>query len=236
MGRKLAWNQRVAGLRKSPLTRIKKLTIIKILPNALSVKKDNVIPKTRKPINNLIVFFELPFSLSIFIKTANKTGVITKATNKEEPKTIISVIGKYCINSPIIPGHKARGTKAANVVAVEAIIGQATSPTPFFVASIAPNPSSINRYTFSTTTIPLSTNIPRAKTKENNTIIFKLTPAEFNIINDKNIENGIAIPTKRAFLSPKKKSKTNTTRITPKTIEFSKLLTCERIIIDWSLV
>ena len=78
--------------------------------------------------------------------------------------------------------------------------------------------------------------MPRAKTKENNTIMFKLTPAEFSIIKDRNIENGIAIPTNSAFLNPKKNSNTNTTRITPNTMEFSKLLTCERIIIDWSLV
>ena len=136
------------------------------------------------------------------------------------------------MNSPIIPGHKAKGTKAANVVAVEAIIGQATSPIPFFVASIALNPSSINLYTFSTTTIPLSTSIPRARTRENNTIIFKLTPAALRRINERNMEKGIAIPTKRAFLSPKKNSNTKTTRITPKTIEFSKLLICERIIMD----
>ena len=77
------------------------------------------------------------FSFSTFIKTANKTGLMTKATKREEPKTIINVMGKYCINSPIIPGHKAKGTNAASVVAVEAIMGQATSPTPFFVASIA---------------------------------------------------------------------------------------------------
>ena len=129
------------------------------------------------------------------------------------------------MNSPIIPGQRAKGTNAASVVAVEAIIGHATSPIPFLVASNASKPPSINLYTFSTTTIPLSTNMPRAKTKEKSTMIFKLTPAEFNNIKDKNIEKGMATPTNKAFLSPKKKSNTKTTNMTPKTIEFSRLLT-----------
>ncbi|CAI8174238.1 MAG: Uncharacterised protein [Crocinitomicaceae bacterium] len=200
--------------------------IIKLkLPKLFCPINNITIPKTTRPAKLFNTPFVFLLSLSVFIRTANKTGVITRATNNDEPKTIIKVIGRYCINSPIIPGQSANGTKAASVVAVEAIIGQATSPIPFLVASNEFNPSSISLYTFSTTTIPLSTNIPRAKTKEKSTIIFKLTPAEFNKIKDKNIENGIAIPTKRAFLRPKKNSNTNTTKITPKTIEFSKLLT-----------
>ncbi len=66
---------------------------------------------------------------------AVKTGLITNATKSEEPNTMINVIGKNFINSPIIPGQNANGRKAANVVAVEAIIGMATSPTPYFAAS-----------------------------------------------------------------------------------------------------
>ena len=195
------------------------------MPKLLKPETNNNKPTTTKAPKLLTIFLVFGALFSIFIKTASKTGVITKATNKEEPKTIINVMGKYCMNSPIIPGHNANGTKAAKVVAVEAIIGHATSPIPFFVASKESSPSSINRYTFSTTTIPLSTNIPNANTKEKRTIIFKLTPAEFSNIKDKNIEKGMAIPTNNAFLSPKKKSNTKTTKITPKTIEFSRLLT-----------
>ena len=40
-------------------------------------------------------------------------------------KTAISVIGRYFMNSPDMPGHNASGTKAARVVHVEAMIGQA---------------------------------------------------------------------------------------------------------------
>ena len=162
--------------------------------------------------------------------------MIINATRRDEPSTIIRVMGKYCINSPIIPGHRARGTKAANVVAVEAIIGQAISPTPFFVASKEPIPSAISLYTFSTTTIPLSTNIPSANTNEKSTIIFKLTPAKFSRRNEINIESGIATPTNKAFLNPRKNNSTPTTKRTPKMIEFSRLLICDLILFDWSLV
>jgi len=64
-----------------------------------------------------------------------KTGLITKATKSDEDKTIIKVMGKYFINSPMIPGQKAKGIKATKVVAVEAIIGHATSPTAYLAAS-----------------------------------------------------------------------------------------------------
>ena len=49
--------------------------------------------------------------------------------------TIIKVMGKYFMNSPIIPSHKASGKNAASVVAVEAIIGIAISPTASFAAT-----------------------------------------------------------------------------------------------------
>ena len=57
-----------------------------------------------------------------------------KATKSDELSTIISVIGKYFINSPMIPDQKANGKNAARVVAVEAIIGIAISPTAYLVA------------------------------------------------------------------------------------------------------
>ena len=132
-------------------------------------------------------------------------GFIIRATNNDELKTMIKVIGSHCINLPTIPSHKISGKNAASVVAVDAMIGRATSPTPCFVASNLLTPSSINRYTFSTTTIPLSTNIPSAITSENSTIVLSVTPRKLKIINDNNIDNGIAIPTNNAFLKPKKK-------------------------------
>ena len=89
---------------------------------------------------------------------------------------------------------------------------------------------------FSTTTIPLSTSIPRASTKENNTMVFRVTPKAFRIRKDIIIESGMATPTNNAFLSPKKNSSTKTTSITPKIILISRLDTCSLVASLWSLV
>ena len=56
------------------------------------------------------------------------------ATINDDPKIAESVIGKYIINSPSVPGQVPRGMNAAMVVAVETIIGRATSPIPNFAA------------------------------------------------------------------------------------------------------
>jgi len=73
--------------------------------------------------------------VSIFINLEVNTGLITKATNKDYVSTQMSVIGKYFMNIPMIPGQNIKGRKAANVVAVEAIIGMATSAAPYFAAN-----------------------------------------------------------------------------------------------------
>ena len=73
---------------------------------------------------------------STFISAAVKPGLITRATNSEDERTVINVNGKYFMNSPKRPGQNAKGKNAAKVVAVEAIIGIATSPAPNFAAVI----------------------------------------------------------------------------------------------------
>ena len=82
-----------------------------------------------------ILFLLKTFSPSIFMYRAMKTGLITSATNSEDDRATISVIGRIFINSPSRPGHMASGKNAASVVAVEEIMGSATSPTPSRVAS-----------------------------------------------------------------------------------------------------
>ena len=68
-------------------------------------------------------------------KSVNNTGIITRATNSDDARTIIKVSGMYDINSPIILFQKSRGKKAARVVAVDDIIGIATSPVACLAAS-----------------------------------------------------------------------------------------------------
>ena len=145
---------------------------------------------------------------------------MTSATNREDPRTMMSVMGKYFMNSPMSPGQKARGVKAARVVPVEAMMGHATSPTPYLAASKGEKPSSMKRYTFSTTTIPLSTNIPNARTNAKRTIVLNVIPMAPRIMKLINIDRGIATPTKSAFLRPRKNNNTPTTKRIPKMIEF----------------
>ena len=45
------------------------------------------------------------------------------ATMRDDPKTMDRVMGKKIINSPMVPGQKPSGRKAAMVVAVEMMIG-----------------------------------------------------------------------------------------------------------------
>ena len=116
---------------------------IRMFPRAVAPSKSIKTPIPPRIINVFQVFFTEGLSSPTFINTAVKTGLITSATNSEEPSTIIRVMGKYCINSPMSPGQKASGAKAARVVPVEAIIGQATSPTPYLAASNGDNPSDI---------------------------------------------------------------------------------------------
>ena len=117
----------------------------KILPNAVAPTAKNIPPKTTsESVTRWARFLLTPFSPTR-MKAAVRTGFMTKATNKDELKTIINVIGKYFMNSPMRPGQMAKGKNAASVVAVEAMMGQATSPTPCFAAWIDDFPSSISR-------------------------------------------------------------------------------------------
>ncbi len=69
------------------------------------------------------------------MNSEQRVGLITTATNSEELRVMISVSGKNAMNSPTIPGQKAKGANAATVVVVAAITGIATSPVASFAAS-----------------------------------------------------------------------------------------------------
>ena len=101
---------------------------------------DNIIADT------IGLFFDFSSSTSsTLINKEVRTGLITKATKRDEDKTMIKVMGRNFINSPMMSSQKASGKNAERVVRVEVIIGQATSPTPSFAALIGDLPSLINR-------------------------------------------------------------------------------------------
>src|SRR5690606_22852290 len=96
--------------------------------------------------NTIGLFFDFSSSTSsTFINNEVRTGLITKATKRDEDKTMIKVMGRNFINSPMISSQKANGRNAERVVSVEVIIGHATSPTPSLAALIGDLPSLINR-------------------------------------------------------------------------------------------
>ena len=129
------------------------------------------------------------------------------------------------MNLPTVPGHNANGIKAAKVVAVEEITGQAISPIPIFEASIRPIPFRMLAKTLSTTTIPSSTKRPNPITNPNNTIVFNVNPKADNIAKAISIESGIAAPTKSEFRNPIVNIKTIITNTIPKIIWFESSLT-----------
>ena len=64
------------------------------------------------------------------------TGLNTSATNSEAIRPMVSVIGRYFMKSPMMPGHYIIGRNAHTVVSVDVITGQATSLAPSLAASM----------------------------------------------------------------------------------------------------
>ena len=59
-----------------------------------------------------------------------RTGMKIKAIKSADSKTAITVIGRYFMNWPTIPGQNNNGMKTINVVTVEVMIGQAIRCAP----------------------------------------------------------------------------------------------------------
>src|SRR6218665_14540 len=79
--------------------------------------------------------FDSPYSYSCStIKSAAKTGLIIWATSNEASKATIKVMGKYTMNSPMMPGQNAKGMKGASTTSVPVSTGTNTSPAANFAA------------------------------------------------------------------------------------------------------
>ena len=158
----------------------------------------------------------------------------TIATNNEAVSVTVKVIGKYFMNLPIVPGHKANGKNAINVVAVDDITGQSDFANSIFEAEILSIPFFILANTLSTTTIPSSTSIPNPITNPKSTIVFKVNPKADKIVNAINIESGIAAPTNNEFRNPMVNIKTIITNTIPKIIWLDNSSTWCSTREDWS--
>ena len=136
---------------------------------------------------------------------AANTGLSTNATKSDDERTMISVTGRYLMKLPTIPGQNISGKNAASVVAVDEIMGIAISLVPFLTAFSLFTPCSIIRYTFSITTMALSTSIPSASTRLNSTILLMVYPICFKTRNEISIDIGMARPEKMALRRPMKR-------------------------------
>ena len=85
---------------------------------------------------------------------------------------------------------------------------------------------------FSTTTMALSTSMPRARIRLNSTTMFRVKPTICMITNEISMESGIASPTNGAVRRPRKNSSTATTSSSPEMMLFSRLLTMPRMSSD----
>ena len=63
------------------------------------------------------------------------TGLITIATNNDDSKHTINVIGMYFMKSPTIPGKNNNGANEAIIVRVAIVTGNTTSRGPSIAAS-----------------------------------------------------------------------------------------------------
>ena len=168
-----------------------------------------------------------------FIKSTANTGFIINATSKDAASVKMSMVGRYTIKRPIIPGQKSNGKKGARVVMVPASTGIKISPAAILVAAstgILPRPSVNIRCVFSITTMASSTIIPNPKSNANSTMKLRVTcvptmrSAPGKNTNATNILSGTLRATKNALVTPIKNINTMRTRINPITIEFTSSL------------
>ena len=96
------------------------------------------------------------------------------ATNREPTSANMMVKGIPRMNCPVSPVMNNRGINARTVVRVEDVMAPRTSPLPSNTAAILSFPRPICRWIFSTTTMPLSTNIPRTITIAAKVIWFRV--------------------------------------------------------------
>ncbi len=89
---------------------------------------------------------------------------------------------------------------------------------------------------FSTTTMALSTSMPRARIRLNSTTMFMLMPRMPMTMKLRSMLRGIDVATKPALRTPRKNISTASTSSSPLMMLFSRLLTMSWMSSDWSLV
>ena len=167
------------------------------------------------------------------------------ATTRDAARVKMSMVGKYTINLPIIPGQNNRGKNGASVVSVPASTGTKTSPAAILVAAligIRPLPSTKILCVFSITTMASSTIIPSPNNNAKSTIKLSVTwvptirSAAGKNTNATNILSGTLNATKNALVTPIKNMSTINTNRKPIMIEFTSSLKDAFVLVLWSPV
>ena len=136
------------------------------------------------------------------------TGIAIRAIKREAVMVVDSVMGMYFINCPTVSGQKSKGKKAARVVAVDAVMGQAMRFEASPNACLRGAPSFILRSAYSVTTMAPSTNIPTANISANNTMLFSVKPKLSMQSKEIRKDPGMAIATSKAERIPRVQSTT----------------------------
>ena len=164
-----------------------------------------------KPKSRSSTSFFAPFGFS---RMAAKAGLSVREFTAESTVDTAIVRANCRKNSPTIPEINAQGTNTAHSTRATPITGPVTSCMARNAASRGDSPCSIQRSTFSTTTIASSTTMPIASTSPNRERLLRLNPSPAINANVPTIATGTAtsgMSVARQFC--KKTSTTSATRM-----------------------
>ncbi len=113
-------------------------------------------------------------SLCGLSKMAARAGLNVSELMVEKIVEVAIVTANCLKNCPVIPVMKAHGTNTAQSTRPTAMIGPVVSSIARRVASRDSSPRSIQRSTFSTTTMASSTTMPMARTSPNSEMLLRL--------------------------------------------------------------
>ncbi len=133
-----------------------------------------------------------------------------------------------------MPGQNSSGRKAATVVAVAAMIGQAMRRAAASKARLRGRPSAILRSASSTTTMAPSTSMPTAMIRLNSTTMLMVSPPAASARMAARKEPGMATPTSRALRTPRMPMMTMNTSSTAASTLFCRSVSMLRMSSDLS--
>ncbi|MNJ36500.1 hypothetical protein D3C77_312910 [compost metagenome] len=143
---------------------------------------------------------------------AATVGETVRATIAETATAAARVKANSLNKAPVSPPISPSGAYTATKVAAMVSTGPAISRAPFLAACKDDSPSSMRRWTFSTTTIASSTTRPMAKTMASSVSRLRLKPRASMIAAAPSSDSGmLSTGTATARMEPRKRKITSTT-------------------------